>query len=96
MPLPVAPIAGLALRYGLRYGTVALATYALLRRAERLPRSQRAEDALDQVDEGLALRRDPDQASAAARLKRGIRLGAGGPGIEVDLSALGRLRFRRI
>lgn len=92
MPLPLAPVAGLALRYG----TVALATYAVARRAAPGRRDQRAEDALDSLDEGLTVRRDAEQANATARFARTIRLGQDGPGFHVDLSALGRIRIRRV
>lgn len=92
MPLPLAPITVIALRYG----TVALASYAFARRVDRGRRDQRAEDALDELPEGLTARREAEQVHATGRLKRVIRLGAGGPGVEIDASALGRLRFRKV
>lgn len=92
MALPLAPIAGLALRYG----AVALATYAIARASGRGFRDQRAEDAMDDLPEGVAFRREPEQMSGAGRFKRTIRVGTSGPGIEIDASALTRLRFRRI
>ncbi|OIP82418.1 MAG: hypothetical protein AUK37_09070 [Rhodobacterales bacterium CG2_30_65_12] len=92
MPLPLAPITVIALRYG----TVALASFALARSVERGRRDQRAEDALDEVPEGITARREPEQMNATGRLKRVIRLGSGGPGVEIDASALGRLRFRKV
>ena len=92
MPLPLAPVAAFALRYG----TVALATYAVSRQIERGRRCQRAEDAHDTVPEGLTLRSEKEQLNATGRLKRVIRLGKAGPGIEVDASAFGRFRFRRV
>ena len=92
MALPLAPVATVALRYG----AVALATYALTRRIDRAPRDQRAEDAFDDTAEGAALRREPGQVNGAARMKRTIRLGTSGPGIEIDASALGRIRMRRV
>ena len=92
MPLPIAPIAGFALRYGM----VAIATYAVTRRIAPGRRDQRVEDALDALDEGLTYRREVQQANATARFRRAIRFGGEGPGLEVDLSALGRLRIRRI
>ena len=92
MPLPLAPIAGIALRYG----AVAVATYALTRRIRRCHFDQRAEDAMDDVNEGLTLRRDADQLNGTSRFKRRVRLGATGPGIEIDVTALGRIRLRKI
>ena len=92
MPLPIAPVAGIALRYG----AVALAAWAATRRLERGFRDQRAEDALDALEEGLTLRREAGQANATGRWRRRVRLGTDGPGVEIDLAALGRLRLRRI
>jgi len=94
MALPLAPIAGIALRYG----AVALATYALSRQVTRGRIDQRAEDAMDDLPEGLTAHRplDRDQVSGTARMKRVIRLGSSGPGIEIDATAFGRIRFRRV
>jgi hypothetical protein len=94
MPLPLAPIAGIAARYG----AVALVAYAVTRRMNRLQSLQSTEDALDRVDEGLAANRPTDrqQINAAARWRRIVRLGANGPGIEIDATVLGRLKFRKI
>lgn len=92
MALPLAPIAGLALRYG----AVALTAYAIARAAERGPRDQRAEDAMDDLPEGVQIRRDTDRVSGAGRFRRTFRVGHDGPGIEVDATALGRIRFRRV
>ena len=92
MALPLAPVAAVALRYG----TVALATYAVARQIERGRRCQQAEDAHDKVPEGVTLRSESEQLNATGRLKRVIRLGKAGPGIEVDASAFGRFRFRRV
>lgn len=92
MPLPLAPIAVFALRYG----TVALAAYAVARRFEQGRRDQRAEDALDETPEGLTARRESEQLNATGRMRRVIRLGDNGPGVEIDAAAHGRLRFRRV
>ena len=92
MPLPLAPIAGFALRYG----AIAVATYAATRTIDRGFRDQRAEDALDELDEGVTLRRDQGQTNATGRFRRVVRLGADGPGVEIDITALGRLRMRRV
>lgn len=92
MPLPLAPLAATALRVG----AVAAIAYALAKTREPARRDQRAEDAMDELHEGLSLRRDPEQVNAAARMVRTIRLGTCGPGVEIDASALGRLRVRRV
>lgn len=92
MALPLAPIAGLALRYG----AVAVATYAVARNVDRGRFDQRVEDALDDLDEGVALRREDDQVNAAGRFRRVVRMGENGPGVEVDITSLTRIRFRRV
>lgn len=92
MPLPLAPIAGVALRYGL----VAVAAYAVTRRLERAHFDQRAEDAMDDVNEGISLRRTPDQVNGTGRFRRIIRVGDNGPGVEIDITTLGRIRFRKV
>ncbi|MCT8158739.1 hypothetical protein [Pseudoruegeria sp. SHC-113] len=91
MALPIAPIAGLALRYG----AVALATYAVARAVQPGHRDQRGEDALDDVPEGVTYRSDPEQVNGTARFRRVIRLGATGPGVEIDATGLGRIKFRK-
>ncbi|SIO48629.1 hypothetical protein SAMN05444722_2565 [Rhodovulum sp. ES.010] len=97
MPLPLAPIASVALRYGLRYGAVAVAAYALSHRSRTpLRRDQRAEDAMDEMHEGLHFRREDEQVNSGARFKRTLRFGHDGPGVEIDASALGRVRLRRV
>ncbi len=95
MPLPLAPLAPVA-GIALRYGAVALATYAVARKTQAGRRDQRAEDALDELDEGLTLRRDGEDTSTTARFRRVIRLGQGGPGIEIDACGFARVRIRRV
>ncbi len=92
MALPLAPIAGIALRYG----TVAVAAYAIARRTGTARRDQRAEDAMDETHEGVHLRRDTEQVNATGRLKRVVRLGPDGPGVEIDATALTRIRIKRV
>lgn len=94
MPLPLAPIAVFALRYG----SVALAGYAVARRIriEKGRRDQHAEDAHDKVQEGVTLRSETEQLNVTGRVKRVFRVGPAGPGFEVDASGFGRLRFRKI
>ncbi|MGY6549463.1 MAG: hypothetical protein ACXIU7_10735 [Roseinatronobacter sp.] len=94
MALPLVPLAGMAAKYG----AVALAGYALSRQIHTARVDQRAEDAFDEVSEGLGLGRprDRDQMNGSIRFRRVIRLGTNGPGIEIDATALGRLRLRRV
>lgn len=92
MPLPLAPVASIALRYG----AVALAAYTVSRSVSAGRRDQRAEDAMDDVEEGLTLRRDGEQTNATARFRRVVRLGDNGPGVELDISTLGRIRLRKV
>ena len=96
MPLRLAPIAGIANRYD----SVTMAAYAL-RQAMKVKintgrTDQRAEDALDDTDEGIALHRPADrgQTNAAARFRRVIRWGRNA--VEIDAAALGRFRVRKI
>jgi hypothetical protein len=96
MPLPLAPIAATALRFGLRYGTIAAAAYYAARSVEAGRRDQRAEDAFDETQEGLTLRREDEQVNATGRLRRVVRWGRSGPGLEIDATALGRFKFRRV
>ncbi|HMS93645.1 MAG TPA: hypothetical protein PKA03_00185 [Tabrizicola sp.] len=97
MPLPLAPLLPVALRIGL----VATTSYAVTRwvRARTYPgrTDQRAEDAFDELGEGLSLHRPVDRAedtqtNASARLRRVIRFG--GRTWEVDASAMARFRLR--
>lgn len=100
MPLPLAPLLPLALRLG----AVATTTYALSRwvRARTHPgrTDQRAEDALDDLGEGLATHQPPDrsgdgvsQTSTTGRLVRVIHLG--GRRFEVDAAFIARFRVRK-
>ena len=92
MPLALAQIAGIALRYGI----VAVAAYAVTRRIERGHFDQRADEAMDDVNEGLSVRRDAEQLNGTGRIRRVIRFGRSGKGVEFDLTALGRIRIRKV
>ena len=86
MALPIIPIA------------VVVGAVAIARNVRVSPVDQRVQDRLDDVSEGLSAHRDPDgkQINAAYRWKRTIRWGQKGPAIEVDASALGRIKFARV
>lgn len=92
MALPLAPIAGLALRYG----AVAIAAYAVSRSVALARRDQRGEDALNEVPEGLTARREEGQVNGTVRWRRILRLRHGGPGLEIDATSLGRIRFKKV
>lgn len=99
--MPLAPV----LRLTLKLGAVAAAGWAV-RRALRPGAApgrtdQRAEDALDDLSEGLAIHHPQDglapedrQTNTAWRLKRVVRWG--GRGVEIDAAILGRWRIRRL
>lgn len=91
MPLPLAPVAVAAIRVGV----VALVAYGAKRALRPGRTDQRAEDAMDGMDEGLAFHRPDDrgQTNAAARFRRVIRFGA--TSVEIDAAALGRFRIRK-
>lgn len=95
MALPLAPIAVTAVRYG----TVLAVAYYVANRSKSLPKVSE-EAAHEDVDEGVSVRHhrsaDGAQANADARIKRTVRLGSNGPGVELDLTALGRIRIKRI
>ncbi|AXQ94818.1 hypothetical protein LV780_14005 [Cereibacter azotoformans] len=98
MPLPIVPVAAFALRAGAVAGLVWLARRAIVRPGRT---DQRAEDALDDLGEGLSLHRPADRASAdtrqtnaAARVRRTLTWSGGG--VEIDAAWLGRLRIRKV
>jgi len=96
MPLPIAlaPLALGVLRIG---GAMALgAALARRRGPERL--DILTEDALDRLPEGAQVRvdRDAGRADAEGRWRRTVRLGARGPGLEVEFAGIGRIRARRV
>jgi hypothetical protein len=97
MPLPLAPLVPLAVRLGL----VASTTWALTRwvRSSTHPgrTDQRAEDALDELGDGLTLHRPGDRAddrqtNATARVRRVVRFR--GRTYEIDAGLMARLRLR--
>lgn len=95
-PLALSPLAWTALRIG---AVAAVAMYAA-RRSQSQPKNAEHSHVLDDLPEGFDAH--PHQAEAeralhgAGRFRRTIRLGWGGPGVEIDAAALGRLRFRRV
>ncbi|WP_209425957.1 hypothetical protein [Pararhodobacter sp. SW119] len=94
MPLPLVPLAGTALKIG----GVALAAWFVTRHVQLARIDQRAEDALDDLPDGLAARHvaDREQANMTGRLRRTIRLARSGRAIEIDAAFMARLRTRRV
>lgn len=96
MAAPLAPIAWTALRIG----AVAAVGYYVRSRAAARPKSAWREGALDEAPEGVELtgQRDAREVNGhgSARVNRTIRLSMGGPGVEIDVAALGRVRIRRV
>jgi hypothetical protein len=97
MPLPLAPLIPVVVRLGV----VASTTWAVTRwvRSANHPgrTDQRAEDALDELGEGLTVHRPADRAedrqtNATARLRRVIRFR--GKTWELDAGAMARFRLR--
>lgn len=112
MPLPLAPLLPVVLRIGVVTGVVTGAGWALARwaRTRSFPgrTDQRAEDALDDLGEGLSSHRPADRATdratdradgavsqrnLSARARRVIRFR--GQEWEVDAGLIARLRLRR-
>jgi hypothetical protein len=97
MPAPLAlpPIAWFALRIG---AVAAVAVYAARTRTSQ-PKIAEHEHVLDTVGEGFEAsphRAEAERAlHARGRLRRVVRLGADGPGIEIDAAGLLRFRIRR-
>lgn len=99
-PAFLAPLAWKAVQIG---AVAALGAYAARRRGSAAPSGLKEiwrERALDDVAEGATLdaARDGGRAriDGAGRLRRSVRLGAAGPGIEFDLAGLMRLKLRRL
>ncbi|MFN4193648.1 MAG: hypothetical protein ACK4FR_11955 [Tabrizicola sp.] len=97
MPLPLAPLIPLAVRLGL-LATTTFAVTRLVRSVTHPGRTdQRAEDALDDLGEGLSVHRPADRAedrqtNATARLRRVIRIR--GRSYEIDAGIMARVRLR--
>lgn len=93
-PLALSPIAWTVIRIG------AVAAVAAIARSRSHPRDPHQDVVLDDLPEGLSAKTHTAEAERAmhghGRFKRTLRVGPGGPGVEIDASGLGRLRFRRV
>ena len=98
MPLPLAPLLPAVLRLGM-VATTGLALVRFVRRNSFPGRTdQRAEDAFDDLGEGISLHRPADRAedkqtNATARMRRVFRFG--GKCLEIDAGVMARFRLRR-
>jgi len=92
MALPLAPLVGVALRYG----AIALAAYAATRLVPKLRHDEARDDILDGIDEGLEARRGARQVNITGRWKRTIRIRPSGPGIEIDATMFSRLKVKKV
>ncbi|MFN3953953.1 MAG: hypothetical protein ACK4LQ_05815 [Pararhodobacter sp.] len=98
MPLPILPLAVPVLKYG----GVALAAWLLARRLapaiHEARIDQRAEDALDDLPEGLGARHpiDREQHNLAGRYRRRIHVPGLDRTIEIDAAFIARLRARTL
>jgi hypothetical protein len=95
MALPLAPIALNAVRIG----ALAATAYYLTRKRRGLP-TVTEDTAHDDVGEGVSWAQHKSdqglQANGDARIIRTIRLGSKGPGVEIDVTALGRIKLKRV
>jgi hypothetical protein len=93
MALPLIPI-------GLKFGAAAVLAWgtqrALRARIAQGRTDQRAEDALDDLPEGLATHspRDRGQSNASARIVRGVSVG--GRRYHLDIGLIARWKIKRI
>lgn len=98
MPLPLAPILPVLFRLGVVTTTAFAAARWVRGRSHPGRTDQRAEDAFDDLGEGLSLHRpvdraDDKQTNATARMRRVIRIR--GTKWEIDAGFMARFRLRR-
>lgn len=98
MPLPFAPLVPFVLRLGVFAAAGYAARRMIVARIHPGRTDIRAEDALDDLGEGLAVHRPADlpdnrQTNTTARLRRRIRFR--GKTYEVDAGLIARLRIRK-
>jgi ribosomal protein L13E len=98
MPAPIllSPLAWTALRYG---AVAAVALYAARSRGSQ-PKDAEHDRTLDDLPEGIVTHPHKAEGESAlhghGRLRRVVRLGRGGPGVEIDAAGIARFRFRRV
>jgi hypothetical protein len=94
-PIALSPLLWTAVRYGT---VIAVAAYASRTKGSQ-PKDPHREHVLDELPEGVHAHSHRAEAERAAhghgRFRRTLRFGANRPGLEIDLTALGRVRVRR-
>lgn len=94
-PAALAPLAWTALRLGAVAAVAVIAS-----RAASHPKDAQHQAVLDGLPEGVlghAHRAEDERAvHGQGRLRRVLRLKPGGPALEIDAAALGRVRLRRV
>lgn len=103
--MAVARVVPVALRFG-AFAAAAYAAWRVGRAASATTQTgrvdQRTEDALDTLDDGVTIHKsrvlgdtdDNRQTNASARFRRQVRIA--GQTVEIDASAIARLRLRRL
>ncbi len=95
-PIALTPVLWTLVRYG---AVIAVAGYAARSQGSQ-PKDPYREQVLDDLAEGVHVHSHRAEAERAAhghgRLRRTFRVGRNGGGVEIDLSAIGRMRFRRV
>lgn len=96
MPLPLAPVAVIALRVSAVALTTWAAKRALTRAMQPGRRDQHLEDALDALPEGLTRHSTPSDATerGTARLERRFRIGR--TEWHLDAAIIARLRLKKV
>ncbi len=101
MPLPLAPIASIALRNG-ALALAGLAVARVLARKKTSGADPQGNPAappagLDDLAEGIgfAVTDAGDGLALRGRWRRVLRLGRHGPGLEIDLAGFGRMKIRK-
>ena len=92
MALPLAPLEGVALRYG----AILLLVHAATRLVHKLRHDQVRDDILDGIGEGPEAHRDAKQVNITGRWKRTIRIRPSGPGIEIDATMSSRPKVKKV
>ncbi len=96
MPLPIAPIVGLAVRYGAVAAVSALAVRAATQKQEH--KNASFESSFDQIHDGMHVFRTEEKGETQFHAHHGhLRaIWLGNHGVEIDTRVLGRLRVRKV
>ncbi len=96
MPLPIAPVVGLAVRYGAVAAIGALVVRASTNKHDQ--KNAAFEASFDQIDEGLNVFRTEQSGETQYHAHHGHRRSVwlGRHGIEIDSRVLGRFRVRKV